>query len=141
MPEPDYEEGLETLEETECRALLGDRGVGRVAVTIGAVPAVFPVNYSVLDGEVVFRTGSGTKLDAAVRRAVIAFEIDEVDPLYHQGWSVMVVGVADVVVDADRLSRAEHLPLRPWARGARQHLVAIRSGIVTGRRIVAWPAD
>ncbi len=141
MSDTGPDEGLEELGEEECRTLLGDRGVGRVAVSIDAVPAVFPVNYSVLDGDVVFRTGSGTKLDAAVRRAVVAFEVDEVDPLYHEGWSVMVVGVADEITDDDRLARAERLPLRPWAHGPRQHLVAIRSDVVTGRRILPWPTD
>ena len=51
---------------------------------------VVPVNYAVLDGDIVIRTGSGTKLDAALTGAVVAFEIDSVDPIYHEGWSVMV---------------------------------------------------
>ena len=49
-----------------CLALLGAGGIGRVAVSIGAVPAVFPVNYAMLDGEVVFRTGGGTRLDGVI---------------------------------------------------------------------------
>ncbi|HTZ09582.1 MAG TPA: pyridoxamine 5'-phosphate oxidase family protein [Acidimicrobiales bacterium] len=128
--------GLEPLDERACRGLLGDRGIGRVAVSIGAVPAVFPVNYGVLDGDVVFRTTDGTKFDAAVRRAVVAFEVDEVDPLYHEGWSVLVVGRAEVVTDEDRLARAGRLPMAPWAPGPHEHLVAIRPAMVSGRRIV-----
>jgi nitroimidazol reductase NimA-like FMN-containing flavoprotein (pyridoxamine 5'-phosphate oxidase superfamily) len=129
-------EGIESLDEAECRALLGDRGIGRVAVSIGAVPSVVPVNYIVLDGAVVFRTGSGTKLDAAVRRSVVAFEVDDIDPIYHEGWSVLVVGMADELTDPDMLARAEHLPLLPWAPGPHEHVVTIHPEIVTGRRIV-----
>ena len=103
-----------------------------MAVSIGAVPAVFPVNYGVLDGAIVFRTGEGSKLDAAVRNAVVAFEIDEVDPLYHEGWSVLVVGLADEVRDGPLAARAQHLPLKPWAPGPRHHLVAIHPEIRLG---------
>jgi uncharacterized protein len=130
------DEGLEEIDRDECLRLLMGRGVGRVAVTIGAVPAVFPVNYGLLDEAVVFRTGAGTKLDAAVRHAVVAFEVDEIDTLYHEGWSVLVVGRAVEITDGPTFERAEHLPLRPWAGGARTHLVAVRAEIVTGRRIV-----
>jgi len=135
------DEGIESLDEAECRALLGDSGIGRVAVSIGAVPAVFPVNYSVLDGDVVFRTGTGTKLDAAVRKAVVAFQVDDVDPVYHEGWSVLVVGVADELRDPDVLARAEHLPLLAWAPGPHEHMVAIHPEFITGRRIVQGHTD
>jgi hypothetical protein len=33
--------------------------VGRVGVTIGGVPAIFPVNDTVIDGAVVFLTAPG----------------------------------------------------------------------------------
>lgn len=121
----------------ECLALLRTASIGRVAVTIGAVPAVFPVNFGVLeDGGIVFRTGTGTKLDAAMRNAVIAFEVDEVDPMYHEGWSVLVVGVADELRDPERMVLASELPLVPWAPGARDHIVCLHPEVVSGRRIV-----
>jgi uncharacterized protein len=107
-----------------------------VAVSIGAVPAVFPVNYAMLEGEVVFRIGRGTRLHAAMRNAVVAFEVDEVDPEYREGWSVLVVGVAGEITDDARRARAEALPLRPWAPGSPEHVVAIRPELVSGRRIV-----
>ena len=128
---------LAVLEEAECMRLLRTVSVGRVGVTVGAVPAVFPVNFGVLgDGCVVFRTGTGSKLDAAVRNAVIAFEVDEVDPIYHEGWSVLVVGVADELRDAAELEESRGLPLASWAPGARDHVVRLRPEVVSGRRIV-----
>ena len=129
--------GLGVMEEQECLELLRRASVGRVAVSIGAVPAVFPVNFGVLDdGGIVFRTGTGTKLDAAMRNAVIAFEVDEVDPLYHEGWSVLVVGVADELRDPESVERALGMPLAAWAPGLRDHLVCLRPEMVSGRRIV-----
>lgn len=130
--EPDR---LHVLDEAECRQLLGRAAVGRVAVTVGAVPAVFPVNFALMDGDIVFRTGAGTKLDAAVHQAVVAFEVDHVDPVYHEGWSVLVVGMADEVTDPAERGRALSLPLRPWGEGHRDHVVRIRAELVSGRRI------
>lgn len=131
------EGGLAVMDRDECMTLLRTATIGRVAVTIGAVPAVFPVNFGVLeDGGIVFRTGTGTKLDAAMRNAVIAFEVDEVDARYHEGWSVLVVGVADELRDPERKALASKLPLVPWAPGARDHIVALHPEVVSGRRIV-----
>ena len=58
-------EGLELMSEQECRWLLCQARVGRVAVSRGEVPAVFPVNYMVAGEEILFFTGEGTKLRAA----------------------------------------------------------------------------
>lgn len=130
-----HDDGLELLTEAECRDLLGHHAVGRVAVTVGGLPAVFPVNYVMVDGDVVFKTGEGTKLSAALRHAVVAFQVDEIDRLYHEGWSVLAVGTAEVVTDPDDLD-PDDLPLAPWAAGTRDHLVRIRPELVSGRRIV-----
>src|SRR5205085_1549212 len=82
------------LDEDECLALAARRPVGRVAVTVGALPAVFPVNFRLAGTQILFRTASGTKLDAATRRAVVAFEVDDFDPDTQTGWSVLIVGLA-----------------------------------------------
>lgn len=115
--------------------LLAAGTVGRVALSQNALPVVLPVNYAVLDGDVVIRTGAGTKLDAALNGAVVAFEIDAVDPIYHEGWSVMVQGRAHEVVDSEELKRARALPLEPWAAGARDRFVRISAERMSGRRI------
>lgn len=128
--------GLGVLTPEECRQLLRRASVGRVAVTIGAVPAVFPVNFMVVDDAIVFRTSTGTKLDAATRKKVVAFEVDEFDTLYHDGWSVLAVGVADELREPAQVERAKDLPLVPWADGRRNHFVAIRPEFLSGRRIV-----
>ena len=126
---------LQPISEEECALLLAAGKVGRVGVSQGALPAVLPVNYAVLDGDIVIRTGAGTKLDAALRGAVVAFEIDSIDPIYHEGWSVMVQGRAHEVVDPEELKRARTLPLEPWAAGVRDRFVRISSERVSGRRI------
>ena len=126
------DEGLLILDERECRRLLATVTIGRVGVTIGALPAIFPVNYRFVGGDIYFRTGEGTKLRAAVDNAVVAFEVDNVDPTDRTGWSVQVIGIAERVSDDDLCGDT----IEPWAPGSRQHLVRIRAEILTGRRIV-----
>lgn len=126
--------GLEVLGESECLALAARRPIGRVAVSIDALPAVFPVNFCFLGKDVVFRTASGTKFAAAVQGTVVAFEVDDFDAVGHRGWSVLIVGKASEIPSSD-LVEVEPLPVRAWARGVRDHVVRIRSELVSGRRI------
>ena len=134
-----FSDGLETLSEHECRHLLARREVGRLAVTVAALPAIFPVNYALLDDDIVFLTGEGTKLRAAAGGAVVAFQVDEIDPATRTGWSVLVVGMAGELTDPADLDRVATLGLQPWAPGRRHHVVRLRTELVSGRRIVPHP--
>ena len=80
--------GLEVLGRDECIALLAGVTFGRIAITSNALPVVLPVNYVLLDDRIVIRTGRGTKLDAATRNTVVAFEVDEIETVEQTGWSV-----------------------------------------------------
>ena len=79
------------------------------------------------------RSGAGPKLQAAERRELVAFEVDELDDDSHSGWSVVVHGRAERVTEPDGADSAE-LPL-PWAAGPRVHTIRITPRRVTGRRI------
>ena len=127
--------GLEILSPAQCRDLLGRAAVGRVAVTVAALPAIFPVNFALLDDQIVFLTGEGTKLQAALERAVVAFQIDHFDEATASGWSVMAIGVAEEITDAAEVRAAEAMGLRPFATGDRSHFVKIRPEFLSGRRI------
>jgi hypothetical protein len=129
--------GLGAMSEDECWDRLAAATIGRIGVIAGREPLVLPVNFA-LDGErIVFRTGAGTKFHAVVHDAVLALEIDEVDESYHMGWSVLAVGQAQEVVDADEIARlTRELPLRPWAGGDKSHWVVVTPSRVTGRKLV-----
>ncbi|PRX04653.1 UNVERIFIED_ORG: nitroimidazol reductase NimA-like FMN-containing flavoprotein (pyridoxamine 5'-phosphate oxidase superfamily) [Actinomadura viridilutea] len=129
--------GLEILDTAQCRSLLASAPVGRIVFTDRALPAVQPVNFALVDGDVVIRTSVGSKLAAAVRNAVVAFEADDFDVESRTGWSVVVVGQARVVTEPDELEKLRRLPLRPWAPGEREHFVRITPRIFSGRRIPA----
>jgi len=127
--------GLETLPRSQCDALLQTQRIGRVGVCSGR-PAVFPVLYALLDGDVVFRTAPGEKLIAAALHREVVFEIDSFDTPACTGWSVNVLGIAEEIEDAAELARAEALDLQPWAGEVRDRYVRIRAVEVSGRRIL-----
>jgi len=127
--------GLEVLDRDECLQLLGRATLGRVAVTSAALPTVLPVNFRLAGDRIVFRTGEGTKLAAATRNAVVAFEVDDFDPVDHTGWSVVVTGVARPVVGPDAQAALSDLGIARWAPGANGHLVEVSLELVSGRRV------
>jgi nitroimidazol reductase NimA-like FMN-containing flavoprotein (pyridoxamine 5'-phosphate oxidase superfamily) len=130
------DEGLELLTEDECARLLATARVGRVGVTVGGLPVILPVNYAYRNGDVLFRTGDGTKFRAASDGAVIAFEVDAYDEAAQQGWSVLAVGRAHVVTDPTEIAHVDGSVRSPWAGSARDYLVRLRPEVITGRRIV-----
>jgi nitroimidazol reductase NimA-like FMN-containing flavoprotein (pyridoxamine 5'-phosphate oxidase superfamily) len=129
--------GLEVLGREECLRLLGSMTLGRIGVSSGALPCVLPVNFRLVDEQVVFRTGVGTKLESATRNAVVAFEVDHMDPMSHEGWSVVVTGVAREVVDEDDRAELETDRIPRWAPHGDGRVVAVSTDIISGRRIVA----
>jgi uncharacterized protein len=127
--------GLRVLSREECLRLLALVPIGRIVFTDRALPAVQPVNF-VLDGEdIVIRTAIGSKLSAATRNAVVAFEADEFDTSGRTGWSVTAVGQSRTVIDPEEIERLAALPLETWAPGSRDHFIVIRAEQVSGRRI------
>jgi uncharacterized protein len=132
---------LEELSRAECLWLLGTATIGRISYTRQALPAVEPVNFAFHEGMIVIRTDPGGKLAAAIRRAVVAFEADDLDPVLRSGWSVTVVGRCEEVTDAADVARLDTIGLQPWAPGARDNFIRIIPGIVTGRRLRAPEAS
>lgn len=127
--------GLEVLDRAECLSLLRSVPLGRIVFTDRALPAVQPVNFVVAFGSVIIRTSAGSKLAAAARHAIVAFEVDEYDTVTRTGWSVVIVGQAEVVSDPIEIESLAGLPLETWAPGQRNHYIRIRPELVTGRRI------
>jgi nitroimidazol reductase NimA-like FMN-containing flavoprotein (pyridoxamine 5'-phosphate oxidase superfamily) len=132
--------GIEVLSRDDSLSLLTTVPVGRIGLSMDALPVVLPVNYALdRDGErLVLRTAEGTKLRAALHRSVVAFEADHIDPFSHTGWSVLVRGSSCVLTDGHEIERARRLPLRPWANEHTDYWVAVSLDLVTGRRVRGW---
>jgi len=130
---------LRELGERECIELLASQVVGRVVVVLAGRASVFPVNYVLDRGHIVFRTDEGTKLDAARAGATVTFQVDQSDPLYHTGWSVMATGPLETVTDPHDLGRVRGLPVRAWGRTGNQW-VRMPITSISGRRINGPPS-
>ncbi|WP_241002293.1 pyridoxamine 5'-phosphate oxidase family protein [Streptomyces sp. CB01881] len=123
------------LTEPECWSLIGTHGVGRVGLPVQPGPAVYPVNYAVTEGTIVYRTaarGSAAPADGSP----VSFQVDHIDDHLSRGWSVLVLGEAHHVDDSDEAERLSQLPgTTPWAGGDRPLWVRIRPDEITGRRL------
>lgn len=127
--------GLEVLDRHECLRLLALATLGRIGFTSGALPTMLPVNFHLNGERILVRTGRGSKLDAALQNAVVAFEVDDFDPIYHSGWSVAVTGVATEVRDPAELDAARQKRVARWAPAGDETVLAISTELVSGRRI------
>jgi nitroimidazol reductase NimA-like FMN-containing flavoprotein (pyridoxamine 5'-phosphate oxidase superfamily) len=127
--------GLEILDRAECLRLLSGSSLGRVALSIGAVPVILPVNFLLEGDRILIRTGEGTKLAAAARNAVLAFQVDNADSFGHCGWSVSVTGTSTEITEQDELQRIAPLPIPHWAPNGVGHVIAVSTELVSGRRI------
>ena len=126
---------LEAIDRDECVRHLQSRGVGRLGVVVGGRVGVFPVNYTLEGDSVVVRVRHDGALDEATRDAFVALQIDHADPLYHEGWSVLVQGRCRHVTDAWELAALARLPLLPWGGTDRDLFLRIPMEKVGGRHI------
>ena len=126
--------GITELEHHECWELLRDSEVGRLAVAIAGHPDIFPVNFVVDHGSVVFRTAEGTKLAAAVLGTATAFEVDGYDADAGEAWSVVLKGQAREIGAIQDVFEALDLPLFPWHASRKHRFVRIVPDELTGRR-------
>ena len=131
---------IEELDEDTCLRLISRGGIGRIAYASRFGPVVLPVNYTLHDGAIVFRTAEHSPLDEDLRTGIdgaeykVAFEIDDIDPAEQRGWSVLIQGPAHHVSDAER-EAALQAGVESWAPGDRELFVRIAPTRITGRRI------
>jgi hypothetical protein len=131
VPTPDIQpHRLVALSDDECWDLLRSHGVGRIAWSGAEGMSVVPVNYLV-DGDAIrIRTTPYSLLARDGGALDVAFEVDDIDPERHLGWSVLARG---------RSERDAHAPTgpRPWATGSRVLALQIRVRSLSGRRLVS----
>jgi uncharacterized protein len=129
----DVRTGMTILDANVCWDLLRSAEVGRLAVSIMDQPDIFPVNFVVDHGTVVFRTAEGTKLAAAVLGRAVAFEVDGYDAPAGEAWSVVVKGAAQEVARMMEVVEAAELPLFPWNSSPKPRFVRIVPESISGR--------
>lgn len=126
---------LAPLDHSDCHTLISPGGVGRVVFAAPRGPVALPVNFRMLDGDVVFKTAPMPALASALERGTVSFEVDRIDEALVEGWSVLLSGRGHLVVDPKEREQVEKLGVAPWAGGERDTYVRIVPAEVTGRRI------
>lgn len=123
-------EHMEELTTEECWDILGELKFGRLAYVLDGEVFIVPINHGVLDEQVVFETGQGSKLLGIDEQATVAYEVDDIDA--EQGTSVVVRGFV-VPLDGPEAESAEQ-GVQPWIDSPKVEVMAIVPSSVSGRR-------
>src|SRR3954465_175995 len=126
---------VQVLGADGCLELLGSAVIGRLAFTEDAMPAIQPVSFTVLGGEVLIPTRPGSTVAVASRGAIVAFEVDDVDVVERTGWNVTVIGPSRVVTAPEAIRSFDDRGIRPWVPTAEHCYIAVRITLVRGRRV------
>jgi nitroimidazol reductase NimA-like FMN-containing flavoprotein (pyridoxamine 5'-phosphate oxidase superfamily) len=133
---------LVELTLNECLTLLGESVVGRVAMVTPVGLRLLPVNYTMYEDEIIFRTSPSSELGTYAVGSELAFEIDHLDHEKHEGWSVVALGTAEIIDDPKELADIKrHWDPQPWAPGLRHLYLRIVWRDITGRRIGSEVSD
>jgi hypothetical protein len=100
----------ERLSQRDCLALLATGGLGRVAFSERALPAITAVHFAVAGGTLVLRVETGADWAATQRHAIVAFQADLGDPFQVGSWTVTAVGRLIPVSDPVEVATLRGLP-------------------------------
>lgn len=127
---------IRELSTEECRQLLATGGVGRVALNTVMGVRIVPVNFTVYQDAVVFRTAPYSELAAYGDSVDAAFETDQLDYTSRKGWSVIALGRLTFVDDPDEVHDIrDAADPWPWASGPRSLYMKLTWRELSGRRI------
>jgi uncharacterized protein len=127
---------FDEIDYGDCLELLRFGELGRVAVVIDGFPLIVPVNYRLVEGPgavwIALRTRPGNVVDRD--RAPVALEVDHVDRVKREGWSVLVRGTLQRV-DPEAADFRLRFDPKPWVPDARDRWLVIEPFSLTGRRL------
>jgi nitroimidazol reductase NimA-like FMN-containing flavoprotein (pyridoxamine 5'-phosphate oxidase superfamily) len=119
------------FDASEAWTKLQGRSIGRLAVSSGGQPGIFPVNYLASEHSILIRTSVGTKVAIIATNELVAFEVDDVSP--SEAWSVVVKGIAHRLGDEGSIEEARKSPLWTWAPKPTDVFLRILPTEVSGR--------
>ena len=90
----DLEASAGPLPVAACLELLGTAGLGRIAISEGALPLILPVQYQMLEDQILVCCGSRLGQAREPIGQVVAFEAGGTNPAALEGWTVQVRGLA-----------------------------------------------
>ena len=75
-----------------CWELLATASVGRVALSVQALPVILPVQYHVSGRRLAVCLGHHNIPARSLNETIIAFTADSIDPAARSGWAVQIQG-------------------------------------------------
>jgi hypothetical protein len=121
----------DALSERECWDLLAAASVGRLALSVRALPVILPVQYHLDGRKLAVCLGHHDLPERALDETIVAFAADSIDPVTRSGWSVQVQGRSVIPrqlrIDTD------------CGRTAVAQVVEIEPGTIRGHRIHPCP--
>jgi len=131
MFEHAHDDPILTLDDDQSWKLLEGTKHGRLVVTVGGEPDIFPVNYAVGNRKIYLRTAPGNKLAELTINANVLFEADGI--LSDEAWSVVLRGTARVLEQSADIAAAESLGLQQWVPTLKDFYVEIQPVSISGR--------
>jgi hypothetical protein len=119
------------LDAEECWELLAQASVGRIALSIKALPTILPVQYYLAGRTLAICLGQHGSPKESVDETVVAFAADAVDGSSQSGWTVQVQGVAHLPTTNG--------PSRNCGQPAAGQIVRIEPVTVAGHRFRLCP--
>lgn len=127
--------GVENLLPEECWRHISSESFGRLAITgRDGAPDIFPLNYTVYDGSIYFRSAPGSKLAAIILHPVVALEIDGEESGFQ--WSVVVHGGLRRLDSDQEIHDSGVKFLASQSPTAKYNYVCIEPTSVSGRRFI-----
>jgi uncharacterized protein len=121
----------EAISASACWELLGSVSIGRLSLSIRAMPVILPVQYYLDGEELAICLGYGRVDPRSVDAAVVAFAADALDPMSLSGWTVQVQGLS-------RLPQQMGVPVDCGQPAAGQ-MIQLAPSVVTGHRVRLCP--
>ena len=106
----------DALSERECWELLATVSVGRLALSVRALPVILPVQYFLDGHRLAVCLGHHALPERALDETIVAFAADSIDPVTRSGWSVQVQGRSVIPAGSGSIPTAAGPPppLRSW---------------------------
>ena len=98
---------LRTLTPDQCTAHLSVGGLRPVVFSTTRGPVALPVNFEFSNGDVIISTDLA-EAHALETQPIIGFEVDRVDDVMSEGWSVLITGHARRITIPTRSWRCRH---------------------------------
>ena len=124
----------DAFSERECWELLATASVGRLALSLRALPVILPVQYYLDGRRLAVCLGHHGLPERALDQTIIAFAADSIHPVTRSGWSVQVQG-RSVVFRGLRIDTDCGWP----AAAAAAQVVEIEPGRISGHRMHLCP--